>query len=101
MLHVLFGVQIVTDPMNDDDTSPTIKVPRNRYNEFARLAATETQARKPGWFLPSGGPVRCPTDSRKDFQDRDKYRYICNAFLNYETFIVKTLKALWGAPPPR
>ncbi|WAR03865.1 ANPRC-like protein [Mya arenaria] len=50
-------IHIVLDPMNEDDTTPASRVPRNRHEEFARMATTVATVKKPEWQLPVGGKV--------------------------------------------
>ncbi|KAL4225435.1 hypothetical protein ACF0H5_016125 [Mactra antiquata] len=47
-------VHVLLDPMHDDET-PTYALPRNRYDEFARMSAGQINKTKPGWELPPGG----------------------------------------------
>lgn len=47
-------IHIMIDPMNDDGT-PTLELPRNRYEEFTKMAEVELPKQNPAWTLPIGG----------------------------------------------
>jgi len=52
--------------MNDDDATMAVRVPRNRHEEFARMAASVGKTQKPEWILPPGGKVRVNLSSNVD-----------------------------------
>ncbi|XP_045176984.2 guanylate cyclase 2G-like [Mercenaria mercenaria] len=47
-------IHVMLDSMNDD-VVPTYKLPRNRYEEFVRMAVGGSKVQLPGWKLPPGG----------------------------------------------
>ena len=56
IVKCLYIFQVLLDPMNDDAV-PTHALPRNRHDEFVRMAAGGSNIKIPGWTLPPGGQV--------------------------------------------